>query len=148
MVTYCTKPWSLLADDDVTTVGALPDLISISAEYNTVLNVLQKIEVALLMVFLNCCNHLKECCYLGKAFFPSIFGKTRIHIGPLVVFPFSSILKVYSGSGNFTTFLEKLIPNLGMFFLITSGLFEKISYLDIPFLAGLRGVVGILVSCL
>ena len=44
---------SLLANDDVSTVAALPDGVSIAAEHDTVFDVLQQLTVALLMVLLD-----------------------------------------------------------------------------------------------
>ena len=53
MVAGGTDLGSLLADDDMAAVAALPDHIAFAREYNSILDVLQQLAIAFLVMFLD-----------------------------------------------------------------------------------------------
>ena len=53
MVTHWTHLGSLLADDDMAAVAALPDHITLAREDHSILDVLQQLAIAFLVMFLD-----------------------------------------------------------------------------------------------
>ena len=97
------------------------------------------------MFLLDFGNQIEEYGNFGETFLASCLGHAGIHVGPLVVFAIGGILQVGFGVGHLAV-VQELEPNLGMFLLITGSFFEKVGDLVVAFLAGLGGVVSLLVA--
>ena len=136
MVTYRANSWSLLADNDVTTVAALPDAVALTREYYTILDVLQELAVTLLVVLLNLTNAAELNSQLREAFFHSILCHLLVHISPLVVLTSCCVSEVYGCCRDITT-VEELEPNLSMLLLVACCLLEETCNLLIAVLLSL-----------
>ena len=124
MVTYRANSWSLLADNDVTTVAALPDAVALTREYYAILDVLQELAVTLLVVLLNLTNAAELNCQLREAFFHSILCHLLVHISPLVVLTSSCVSEVLSSCRDITL-MEELEPDLSVLLLVACCLLEE-----------------------
>lgn len=100
---------SLFSNYNVSTVRALPDAVSVLREYHLVLNVFQKLAVALFVMFLNFSYAFEFSSNLVKSFFTSFFCHTGIHICPFEVLTSSSISKVSFCSVDFVS-VQIFIP--------------------------------------
>ena len=81
-----------------------------------------------------------------EAFFFCLFRHTVVHVGPLVVFAFSSYLQVFASGANLAT-MQVFIPQFGMFFLVVSCFFEDGSNLFEPVFLCFRCEEGVLSAC-
>ena len=53
MVAGRTNLWCLLADDDMSAIAALPDNITLAREHHSILDILQQLAIAFLVMFLD-----------------------------------------------------------------------------------------------
>src|SRR5690554_4887961 len=115
---------SSLSNVDVSTDTTFPDLFVVLGEDRFIFHILQKSEIASFVLLLDLCNTFKQRCNFVEALFSSLCCEVLVHIGPLVVFPFSSHLQVSCCIGNLTVLLESLEPDLGMHSLVVCSLLE------------------------
>ena len=83
---------SLLANNDMATVAALPDAVAVAREDNALLDVLDQLAVALLVVTLDGANHTELSGNLLEALLVGLLGHTIVHVRPLIVLASGSIL--------------------------------------------------------
>ena len=121
MLADWAKLRSIFANDDMSAVTAFPDSKVITDEDDTAFDFVKKLAVALLMMLFDGTDGAEFRSDLKEAFFFSDLGKTFIHIGPFIVFAFSSVEKILLGGWDFTA-VKILEPELGMLFLILCGL--------------------------
>ena len=124
MVAYRADRRSLLADNDVTTVAALPDAVSLTREHHTVLDILQEFAVTLLVVLLNLAHTAEFDSQLWEALFDSVLSHLLVHIGPLVVLASCCVSEVLCCCRD-VTLVQELEPDLGMLLLIACCLLEE-----------------------
>ena len=136
---------SLGTNNEVTAVTAFPNLNGALLENFSSFNVLQESAISFLMVLFDSSNHTELLSEVVEAFFFSGLCKTVVHIGPLIVFAFSSRAEVLSGIAKAVQFLE---PKLSVFFFVISSLEEEGSDLLIAFLLCNGCKIGVLVSSL
>ena len=144
MVADRTDRGSFLADDDVTAVGALPDAVAVAGEDDSVLDVLQELAVASLVLFLDGTHHAELGSNLLEAFFLSFLRHAGVHVRPLEVLAGSGIGQVLHGRRH--AVVQILEPELRVLLLIRRGLLENLGDLHIAVLLGLGCVVGVLVA--
>ena len=137
----------LLADDDMTAVGALPYSVAFLGEYKLVLYVGQKLSVSFFVFLFDSCYAFEQNCDVFKAFFSCRFSKPCVHIRPLIVFTKSSVQQVFSRRRDRTA-VQKLIPNFCVFLFVLCGFFKQCCDLHVAFLSCLGSEIGVLVSCL
>src|SRR3712207_724795 len=118
----------LLADNNVSAVAAFPDTIVVAAENNAILDVLQQLQVALLVVLLDSGYQLKLGCNLGETFLTGFLGHVGVHVGPLIVLACGGVLEVIHGVTNLAT-VQVFEPKFGVFFLIEGCFLEESGYL-------------------
>jgi len=147
VVTYRANGWSLLADNDVTTVAALPDAVAIAREYHAVLDILQELAVTLLVVLLNLTNAAELNSQLWEALFDSVLCHLLVHISPLVVFTSSCVSEVLSSCRDITL-VEELEPDLSVLLLVACCLLEEACNLLEAVLLSLLSIVEGLSMCL
>ena len=133
----------LLADDDVSTVSALPDLDLALREDLGHLDVVQQCAIALLMMLLDRSDEAETLSELREALFLCGLREALVHIGPLVVLALGRCLQVLCGIPDAVQLLE---PELRVLLLVVCGLQEQRSDLLVAFLLRLRREVGILVA--
>ena len=80
---------SFLTNNDVSTVGTLPDAIAIARKDNLVFYILQEFAITLFMVLLYLCHHRKLGGYLVETLSTGFFCHALIHIGPLAILALS-----------------------------------------------------------
>ena len=144
MVTDGADGGGLLADDDVAAVGALPDAVALAGEDDAVLDVLQELAVALLVLFLDLAHHAEFGGNLLEAFFFRFLRHAGVHVRPLEVLAGSGIGQVLHGRGH--AVVQVLEPDLCVFLLVGRGLLEDLGDLHIAVLLGFGRVVGVLVA--
>ena len=79
---------SLRTDDNVSAVAANPDSVSVTAEDESVLDVLQQLAIALLVSLLDGSDSAELVCQLCEAFLLGILSHAVVHVGPLIVLAF------------------------------------------------------------
>ena len=97
------------------------------------------------MLALDLAYGLEQVGQFVKALLLGRFGKTCVHIGPLVIFALGGVQQVGSGIGDGVA-VQGLEPQLGMFLLIGSRLLKDLGNLHIAVLAGLGSVESVLVA--
>ena len=135
---------SFLADDDVAAVGALPDAVALAGEHDGVLDVLEELAVALLVLFLDLAHHAELGSNLLEALFLRFLGHAGVHVRPLVVLAGSGVGQVLGSRGH--AVVEVLEPYLRVLLLVGRGLLEDLGDLHVAVLLGLGCVVGVLVA--
>ena len=136
VVTDGTYLGRLLANHNVSAVAALPDYVAILGEYALLLDVIQELAIALLVLLLDFGHALKLLGYLVEAFLASLLGHAGIHVGPLEVLAISGCLKILGGALDSSAF-QQLEPHLGVLLLVVSRLLKDCGYLYITVLLGL-----------
>ena len=131
------------AEVDVAAVAALPDILVTALKDHTLLQVLQKGQVALLMLLLDLADAVKQESQLLKALLAGGFGHLLIHLGPLFVLTRRRSLQVGSGIADAAQLLE---PQLGMLLLIAGGLLKDGRDLLEALFLGLAGKISILIA--
>ena len=144
MVTDGADGGGLLADDDVAAVGALPDAVALAGEDDAVLDVLEELAVALLVLFLDLAHHAELGGDLLEAFFLRFLGHAGVHVRPLVVLAGSGVGQVLHSRGH--AVVEVFEPDLRVLLLVGRGLLEDLGDLHVAILLGLGCVVGVLVA--
>ena len=129
---------SLLANDKVAAVAALPDHFFVAGENEAAFNVGEELAIAFFMLLLDLGNAFHQIGDIIKAFFAGGLGETGVHVGPLIVFTGGSVSKVVGGGGD--AIMEELEPKLGVFLFVLGGLFKQIGDLDVAILLGLGGI--------
>ena len=86
MIADGTDQWGFLPDDDVAAVGALPHGVAFFGEDQGVFHIVQKGQVALLMLLLDLAYHFKQGGDAVEAFLPGLLGEGGVHIRPFVIF--------------------------------------------------------------
>ena len=127
---------SLLADDDVAAVGALPHHIAFAREDEAVLDVLQELQVAGFVSLFNLAHQFKQSGNLCEAFLAGGLGHTGVHVGPFKVLACGGILQVGLRVRH-VTIVEQLEPNLGVFHFIAGSLLKEVGDLIVAFCASL-----------
>ena len=135
---------SLLADDDVAAVGALPDAVALAGEDNAVLDVLQELAVALFVLLLDLAHHAELGRDLLESFFFRFLRHAGVHVRPLVVLAGRGVGEILYGRGH--PVMQVLEPDLRMLLLVGRGLLEDLGDLHIAILLGLGRVIGVLVA--
>lgn len=136
-----------LAYDDVTAVAAYPDGVALAREYDSLLDVLEQAQIALLVVALDGTNGAEFEGDFGESLFFGFFCHAVIHVGPLVVFALGGIAEVGHGVGNLAA-VQKLEPQFGMLFLVVGSLFEEGCNLLVAVFLGLRCIIAVFVASL
>ena len=131
------------AEVDVAAVAALPDILVTALKDHTLLQVLQKGQVALLMLLLDLADAVKQESQLLKALLAGGFGHLLIHLGPLFVLTRRRSLQVGSGIADAAQLFE---PQLGMLLLIAGGLLKDGRDLLEALFLGLAGKISILIA--
>ena len=85
---------SLLADDDMSAVGALPDYVVVFREHAFLINIVEQLTIALLMLLLNLGYSLELLGNLVEALLTGLLSHTGIHVCPLEVLTIGSSLEV------------------------------------------------------
>src|SRR5699024_6734889 len=134
-----------LADIGVAAVGALPDLLLLAGKDLAVGQVLGQGEVALLVLLLDAGHHGEQGGDLVEALLLGLLGHAGVHLGPLLVLAAGSHLQAGGGVGDLAA-VQQLEPDLGVLLLVGRGLLKDLGHLDIAFLLGLAGKVGVLVA--
>ena len=88
---------SLLANDNMAAVGALPDDIAVLREDTLVLDVVQQLAIALLMSLLDGSNALELLGNLDESLLTGLTSHAGIHICPFEVLTTSGSLEIGSG---------------------------------------------------
>ena len=127
-------------------IAAYPDAIAVAREHQCVLNVLQQLAITCLVGLFNLANLSKLNSQFLETFFLGLLRHTVVHVGPLVVFAFGGNLQVLAGVANLAA-MQVLIPQLGMFFLVVSRLFEDGRNLFEPIFLCFRCEEGVLGAC-
>ena len=120
----------------MTAVAALPDAIAVAREHYAVLDILQELAIALLVVLLDCTYATHSGSNLCEAFLVSLLSHAIVHVGPLEVLASSSVLQVLYGILDSTT-LQILEPHLCVLLLVLRCLLEESCNLLIALLASL-----------
>ncbi|MPN64477.1 hypothetical protein SDC9_212252 [bioreactor metagenome] len=94
------------------------------------------------MIFLDFAYAFKKKCDLVEAFFFSLFGKSGIHVCPLIIFAAGSILEIDVRGRH--AVMEQLEPNIGVSFFIAGSLLKNISHFFQTFFFSHGGIVKIL----
>jgi hypothetical protein len=142
MLANRTKLRSLLADNDMAAIAALPDHVLIARENDTLLDIAQELTVTLLMSLLDSADLLEKESDLVESLFLGHLGKLGIHVSPLEVLAIGCILEISLGIRN-SAIMQKLEPDLGMLLLIIGSLLKEFTNLDISVLLGLRSIIEI-----
>ena len=105
MCTSWTLDRSLLCEDSVTAVTALPPNLVVADDHLTLSYALEQLDVATLVLSLNLCN-LTECLSdLWEALAVSDSSKLSIEYVPLLVLALSSCEKVLGSCANLTSWV-------------------------------------------
>ena len=123
VVTDRAALWGRLADDDMATVAALPDAVSVAREDDLVVDILEKLTVALLVLTLNLGDATHLSCDVVEALLVGLACHTLVHVGPLEVLALGSVEEVV-GSLRHRATMEVLEPHLGMLLLVGGSLLE------------------------
>ena len=126
-------------------VSTLPYHITLAREYYCILDVLQQLAIALLMVLLDSPHLFKFLGNLVKAFFTSLLSHASIHISPFEVLTVSRIRQIRF-SVTHATAIQILIPHLSMLFLVSCRLLENRCYLHVTILLSLRSKVSVFIT--
>ena len=108
--------WSLLGYYLMSAVAALPYYFLFLLENGTVLEILCKLQISLLVLFLDSSNASHLSGDLWESFLVSYVCKLRIHLCPLTVLAFSCCKQVLFGCSDS---YSQLVPELCMLFLIS-----------------------------
>ena len=103
------------ANVHMTAVTAFPNNLFVLCENGDGFHILQKRTVAFFVGFFDSGNATELFCERMEAFFIRFSCHTFVHIGPFVVFTFSSVEKVFSGIAKLA---ESLEPKLCVFLFI------------------------------
>ena len=133
---------SLLADDDMAAIAALPDHVLIAREYDTLLDVAKKLAITLLVSLLDSADLLEKESNLVESLFLGYLCKLGIHVCPFIVLTGSSVSKINLGIRDGAV-MKKLEPNLGVLLLVGSSLLEKLANLYITVLLSFGSIVEI-----
>ena len=106
MLAHRTDIRRFFANNNVSAVAAVPNLITIAGEHQSALNVGKEFAVALFVFFFDLADPFKESGDLIQPFFFRGLGKTGVHIGPLEVFPVRRVFKVRRGRRHFAAVQE------------------------------------------
>ena len=88
---------SLLANVDVSAVGALPYAVAVAREHQFFFHVAEQLAIAFFVLFFDGGNAFKSGSNFVEAFFAGFLSHSGIHVGPLVVFAFGSVEQVFLG---------------------------------------------------
>ena len=135
----------LIANVQVTTVEALPNLNALALKYLARLDALGKLKITLFVSLLDVGNKTELGRDLGKALLVGRLGKAGIHVGPLVVLTRGSIAQVGEGVGHLAI-VQVLKPELCMLALVARGLGKDVGDLDEALLLCLACIIGVLVG--
>ena len=136
---------SILADDDMAAVGALPDHVAVAGEHKAALNIRQQLAVAVFVLTLDLSHFFKQESQVVKALFLGVLRHLGIHIGPLVILALGGVQQVVGRAGNGVA-VQRLEPQLGVLLLIGSGLFKDLCNLNITVFARLGCIERVLVA--
>ena len=130
---------------DVAAVGADPHVLAVAGKDLALLQVLEQLVVALLVLLFDLADRLEQVGDAGEALLAGDLGELGVHLGPLIALAGGGVLEVLGRSGHGAV-VQELKPDLGVLLLIAGGLLEELGDLDIALLAGCGGVVGVLVA--
>ena len=136
---------SILADDDMAAVGALPDHVAVAGEHKAALNIRQQLAVAVFVLTLDLSHFFKQESQVVKALFLGVLRHLGIHIGPLVILALGGVQQVVGRAGNGVA-VQRLEPQLGVLLLIGSGLFKDLCNLNITVFARFGCIERVLVA--
>lgn len=106
---------SILADNDVAAVSALPDSIAILREYFLLVYIAKQLAVTLFVSLFDCANHAEFSGNLLEAFLVSFLRHAVVHVSPLEIFACCGSLEIACGILDVTA-LEVLEPQFSVFF--------------------------------
>ena len=138
---------SLRTNNDVSAVAANPDGITVAAEDESILDVLQQLAIALLVSLLDGSDSAELVGDLCEAFLLSFLSHVGVHVSPLVVLAVSGSLEVLACALEIAAF-KILEPQLSVLLLVLSGLLEDSSDLLVAILASFACEISILVASL
>ena len=147
MLAYGAYFRSFFANHDVAAVAADPDCIVIAGKYYAVLDVGQQTAITLFVVAFDGCYGPETPCNFLEALLFGLASHTLVHVGPFEILAIGSILQICHSVGNLAS-VEIFEPELGVLFLVCSGLFEEGSDLLVAVLASFRRIISILIACL
>ena len=104
---------------------------------------MQQGAVALLVVLFHCGHQAEARGQLREALFLGGFGKTLVHIRPLIVLPLGGSEKILSSVADPVQLLK---PELSMLLLVLGGLEKQSSDLLIALFLRLGGKIGVLIA--
>ena len=84
---------------DVSTVAADPYDLFAAFKDDALFEIFEQCIIALLVLFLNLADHLKERSYAVESLFAGYLGELFVHLGPLVVFACRRIAQIVYGRG-------------------------------------------------
>ena len=131
-------------DNDMPTIGALPDAVAVAGEDEAAFDVGEEFAVALFVFFLDSAYHAELGSDFGEAFGIGLGGHAVVHVGPFEILAVGRVFQVLGCSRNAA--VQVLEPDLGVFFLVGSGLLEDLGDLHVAVLLSLGGVEGVLVA--
>jgi len=135
----------VLADMDMAAVGAFPDHDGAFFEDFAVLDVLQKLEIALLVGLFDRGDALEFGGDLKEALFPRLFGKGRVHLVPLVMLAGGGGEKVL-GRGFDLPAHQIFVPEFGVLLLVAGRLLKDVRDLVEALFSRFAAEIGVLVS--
>ncbi len=136
---------SLLADDDMAAVRALPNHVAVAREDEAFFDVLQQLAVAFFVFLFDFADHFKLTRDFVEAFFTGFLGHLSVHVGPFIIFAVGGSLQVSDGIRNFSAH-QILEPDLGVFLFVAGGFFKDVGNLDVAFFASLRRKICVFVA--
>ena len=131
------------ANVDVAAVEALPDANAVTDENLALVDVGKQLAVALFVFLFDLRYAVKQVGEVVETLFAGFLGEGGVHVGPLVVFAGSGVIKVGGGVGDFAA-VERLEPKLGVLLFVAGSLFKDRRDLIVAFLLRSGGIVGIL----
>ena len=113
---------------DVSAVAADPYDLFAALKNDTLFEIFEQCIIALLVLFFNLADHLKERGYAVESLFAGDLGEFLVHLGPLVVFACRRVAQIVYSRGHCTV-VQLLEPDLRVLFFVVRGLGENRGYL-------------------
>ena len=113
---------------DVSAVAADPYDLFAALKNDTLFEIFEQCIIALLVLFFNLADHLKERGYAVESLFAGDLGKLLVHLGPLVVFACRRVAQIVYSRGHCAV-VQLLEPDLRVLLFVVRSLGENRGYL-------------------